>query len=340
MTISALSSPLLPGQQGAEPALRRDVADCCRQIRSDVVVSGDIQYLSRGHPAGSLALQEVQAAPQLVGVGRYPLPPDPDQRALGGGQRPKLILGEHLVADRDLPLKCHQRLPAEPAAGSVHHSFNGAAGGQPKSQSMTPAPPGGQQQADTRGVELRRRLGEKVMRAKGIQLPLRRPRLVQRTAHFRVDATGPAELGQQQLLGVLEPAIEAGSTAPDLFGRYQQARVLQRLQQELQTPCRVVGVRLLGAAVGFRRLLVRSRGEQPDGEPGVAHRRTDLVPGRQDPGQLVQVGIGSIDLGVDAVSAASQASTVVGLARPRRGGRRSSASAPPIRRVAGGRWHR
>ena len=114
-----------------------------------------------GHPAGSLAPQEVQAPPQLFGVGRDPLPAHPHQWALGVGESAQLVLAEHLVADRDLPPEIDQLRRGRTRRRPSTTPSIGRAGGQPQRQSMTATPPGGQQQADAGGVQLRCGVGEK-----------------------------------------------------------------------------------------------------------------------------------------------------------------------------------
>src|SRR6185312_16409288 len=78
------------------------------------------------------------------------------------------------------------------------------------------------------GQEFVYRVGGQVHRV-GAGLP-------QRAGEFGIDRAGPPEFGQQQLVRPVQPAPQAVARRPDLFGRHQQARVLDRLQQELQPP--------------------------------------------------------------------------------------------------------
>ena len=230
-----------PGQQGAEPALRGYRVDRHRRVESDVVPGREVQHLTGGHPAGSLAAQEVQAAPQLVRVRRDPLPADPDQRTLGIGQRLEFGLAQHLVADGQLPAEVDELVTAETGA-ALDDTLDRGARGEPQGESMSTAPPRRQLQADAGRVQLRRGIGQKPVRANGIGVPMRRARFIQRLLQLGIDAAGAAEFGQQQVLRLIEPAIKTGSAAPDLVGGDLQARVRQRLQQEFQPPARLLVV--------------------------------------------------------------------------------------------------
>jgi len=75
------------------------------------------------------------------------------------------------------------------------------------------------------------------MRPIGIGPQLGRPGLTEQLFQASVQPAGPAEIGQQLPLRVVDPPVQHVVVAvPDLFGRHQHARVVHRLQQHFQQP--------------------------------------------------------------------------------------------------------
>ena len=77
------------------------------------------------------------------------------------------------------------------------------------------------------------------MGALAVELHAGRAGHAQRVGELGVEARGAAELAEQELARVVEPAPQRPGVAPDRLGGDPQARVLRRLQRELQPPPRL-----------------------------------------------------------------------------------------------------
>ena len=118
------------------------------------------------------------------------------------------------------------------------------------------------------------------MGALAVELHAGGARDAQRVGELGVEARRPAELGEQLLGGVVEPAPQRPGVAPDRLGGHPQARVLGGLQRELEPePGLALGVVHRVAQVvdddlgeperAPRGAGVRGADHLPAGEPGV-----------------------------------------------------------------------
>ena len=119
----------------------------------------------------------------------------------------------------------------------------------------------------------------------------------------RIDRTGPAQFGQQQFVGPVQPPTQSVAALPYLVGRDEQAGILDRLQPEFQPPSRGV-VSVFGRRIDRGVSRIRSRGlavrtlgrriDEAEGQPALSHlAAAELLPGCEavnEFGHLVRVG--------------------------------------------------
>ena len=272
---------------------------------------GEAEDLPGGEPPGLVPREELQAAPELAGVHRHPLAAQPDQRGLGLGEGGDLLLAERVVADREPPPEVHELVLAE-LARLGHHAVGRGVRGHGEPEPGPAVPPGRQQDPEPGLVQGRGGRGQEAVGAVGVQVQGARPGLAQAVRQFGVDPAGPAQFGEQQFLRAGQPAAQGAVVGPGLFGRDQQARVGDGLQQELQPPAGLgllvvarrtaVPGRLLRRPGGLvvprtEKIVVRIRGDlgQPERGPGRAGLAgADVLPRRQragECGQLARVGV-------------------------------------------------
>jgi hypothetical protein len=185
-----------PAEQLAQPAVGSYRGDLQRGVDVVGVTGGQGEDLGCGRTPGGLARQELQPAAQLLGVHGHPLAAQLDQRRLGFGERGDLVLGEGVVADRELPTELDQLVATE-FAGLGDHTVDRCVRRQGEPELATPVPPGGQQNAEPGLVEQRSGGGQEVVGAFGVKAEAGRACRAQAGRELGVDPAGPAELGQQ-----------------------------------------------------------------------------------------------------------------------------------------------
>ena len=269
-----------PAEQVPQPPVGAHSSDLERGVDVVWVAGGQREDIGRGLAAGRRALQELQPAAQLIWIQRHPLAAQPDQRRLGLGKHRDFVLGERVVADGQLPAELDELVATE-LTGLAHHSVDRGVRGQGEPQLAAPVPPGRQQHAEPGLVEHRGRARQEPVGAVGVECELGRARGAQAGRELREDPAGTAQLGQQQLLRSVQPPAQAAVVVPRLLGGDQQARVLRRLQQELQPPRRARRrLAVVGLGVGLG---------QPERRPRRAdHAGTDVVPRPQRLDQRIE----------------------------------------------------
>jgi hypothetical protein len=185
-----------PAEQLAQPAVGSYRDDVQRGVDVVGVASGQGEDFGRGRAPGGFACEELQPATQLLRVHRHPLAAQPDQRRLGLGERGDLVLGEGVVADRELPTELDQLVAAE-LAGLGDHTVDRGVRRQGQPELAAPVPPGRQQNAEPGLVKQRSGGGQKMVSAFSVQAQAGRACGVQRGRELGIDPAGPAELGQQ-----------------------------------------------------------------------------------------------------------------------------------------------
>ena len=287
------------GEQVAEPAGRVDAGQRQGQVVGRAA-RGEREHVGGRRRPAVAAAEELEAAAQRGLVHAHPGPAQPHQRGLRGDEGGDLLLvesGVRAVADGQRPAEGGDLLAAQPAAHD--DALRGrAAGGQPQPDPAGAVPAGGQLHREP-GVDEQRGAGdEHVVGALRAQVEPVGAGGLERGGERRVDAGGPAELGEQHLLGRLSelranhqtqrvPRRRAergrrGGTGPHLRRGDEQARVAAGLQEELQPPARAVAG------------VVLFLGQRPDlGEPetragGAGRLGADGVPRRHGLGQRAE----------------------------------------------------
>ena len=269
------------GEQVAEPPGRVDAGQRQGQVVGRAA-RGEREHVGgRRRPAVAPA-EELEAAAQRGLVHAHPGPAQPHQRGLRGDEGGDLLLvesGVGAVADGQRPAEGSDLLAAQPAA---HDDAlrGGAAGGQPQPDPAGAVPAGGQLHREP-GVDEQRGAGdEHVVGALRAQVEPVGAGGLERGGERRVDAGGPAELGEQHLLRVCDQPVRR--TGPHLRRADEQAGVAAGLQEELQPPARAVAG------------VVLFLGQGPDlGEPetragGAGRLGADGVPRLQGLGQRAE----------------------------------------------------
>ena len=172
-----------------------------------------------------------------------PLAPQPDQRDLQPGQLGQLVRIERLVAHCHVVTEVHQVTQAEPGHGRPGGRRAGRGPG-PRGQ-LQPEPglahPVRQQHAEPGAGQQRAGLLEEPERARRVHLHQGGSRLTQRVVELAEQPGGGAQAGQQ-LLHRVPTGGQRGARArpavagPDIGSRDHQARIVGRLQRELDPP--------------------------------------------------------------------------------------------------------
>jgi hypothetical protein len=261
-----------------------------------------LEHLADGHGAGGLVLGlGHQEAHEPVHLGRpelHPLAAHVDQRGLQLGQPQQLGLVDLLLPECGLPVEGADALLVEEAAGAGAARRGGRGGGlepDPETGGGS-APPGRQEHAEAGHLQGRGGPGQEAVGPVEVEGQAGRGRLPEGFAQLGVDAHGPAQLGQEDLVrGGQRTArpLQLVAGPPDLFGVDEQAEVVGGLQEELELPGRFVR----WPAGGFEVEIVSGghRFAQPEAQPPgpAAGGRVGPPFGHQSfqRGQFVVVGV-------------------------------------------------